>query len=82
MVLFKTYEALKQFTIYSQGMTSDQWNLKFDIFADLEFDVPCSEEQAKIVAFFKLLDKQIQIEKDKLEAIKQVKKGLLQQMFV
>lgn len=82
MVLFKTYEALKQFTIYSQGMTSDQWNLKFDIFADLEFDVPCSEEQAKIVAFFKLLDKQIQIEKDKLDAIKQVKKGLLQQMFV
>ena len=82
MVLFKTYEALKQFTIYSQGMTSDQWNLKFDIFADLEFDVPCSEEQTKIVAFFKLLDKQIQIEKDKLEAIKQVKKGLLQQMFV
>ena len=82
MVLFKTYEALKQFTIYSQGMTSDQWNLKFDIFADLEFDVPCSEEQAKIVAFFKLLDKQIQIEKDKLEAIKKVKKGLLQQMFV
>ena len=82
MVLFKTYEALKQFTIYSQGMTSDQWNLKFDIFADLEFDVPCSEEQAKIVAFFKLLDKQIQIEKDKLEAIKQVKKGLLQQMFL
>lgn len=82
MVLFKTYEALKQFTIYSQGMTSDQWNLKFDIFADLEFDVPCSEEQAIIVAFFKLLDKQIQIEKDKLDAIKQVKKGLLQQMFV
>lgn len=82
MVLFKTYEALKQFTIYSQGMTSDQWNLKFDIFADLEFDVPCSEEQAKIVAFFKLLDKQIQIEKDKLDAIKQVKKGLLQQMFL
>ena len=82
MVLFKTYDALKQFTIYSQGMSSDQWNLKFDIFADLEFDIPCSEEQAKIVEFFKLLDKQIQIEKDKLEAIKLVKKGLLQQMFV
>lgn len=82
MVLFKTFEALKQFTIYSQGLSSDNWNLKFDTFADLEFDVPCSEEQAKIVAFFKLLDKQIQIEKDKLEAIKQVKKGLLQQMFM
>lgn len=39
-------------------------------------------EQQKIVNFFDLIGKQIQIEKDKLEAIKQVKKGLLQQMFV
>lgn len=39
-------------------------------------------EQQKIVDFFDLIGKQIQIEKDKLEAIKQVKKGLLQQMFV
>lgn len=40
------------------------------------------EEQRKIVVFLQLVDKQIQIEKKKLEAIKQVKKGLLQQMFV
>lgn len=82
MILFKTYHALKQFTIYSQGMSSDQWNLKFEVFAELEFNIPCLEEQAKIVDFFKLLDREIQIEKNKLEAIKLVKKGLLQQMFV
>ena len=82
MILFKTYEVLKQFTIYSQGMTSDQWNLKFEVFSDLEFDVPCSEEQTKIVDFFKIIDKQIQIEKNKLEAMKMIKKGLLQQMFM
>jgi len=82
MLLFKTYDALKLFTIYSQGMSSDQWNLKFEIFSDLEFDIPCTKEQAKIVELFKLLDKQIKIEKEKLEAIKLVKKGLLQQMFV
>ena len=82
MLLFKTWEALKQFTIYSQGLSSDNWNLKFEKFSELEFDVPCADEQAKIVEFFKLLDQQIQIEKDKLEAIKNVKKGLLQQMFV
>lgn len=39
------------------------------------------EEQRKIVDFLQLVDKQIQVEKDKLEAIKLVKKGLLQQMF-
>lgn len=32
--------------------------------------------------FMDLINRQIQIEKDKLEAIKQVKKGLLQQMSV
>lgn len=82
MLLFKTWEALKQFTIYSQGLSSDNWNLKFDMFTELEFDVPCAEEQKKIVDFFKLIDQQIKVEKDKLEAIKNVKKGLLQQMFV
>ena len=40
------------------------------------------EEQQKIIDFFKLIDEQIRVEKDKLEAIKIVKKGLLQQMFV
>lgn len=39
-------------------------------------------EQQKIVDFFDLIGKQIQLEQDKLEAIKQVKKGLLQQMFM
>ena len=40
------------------------------------------EEQKKIVSFFQKIDEQIRVEKDKLEAIKKVKKGLLQQMFV
>lgn len=58
-------------------------NITNDVFLEKEIFLPTSEEEArKIQAFVELLDKQIQIEKDKLEAIKQVKKGLLQQMFV
>ena len=58
-------------------------NITNDVFLEKEICLPTSEEEArKIQAFVELLDKQIQIEKDKLEAIKQVKKGLLQQMFV
>ena len=58
-------------------------NIKNDVFLEKEIFLPTSEEEArKIQTFVELLDKQIQIEKDKLEAIKQVKKGLLQQMFV
>ena len=58
-------------------------NITNDEFLEKEICLPTSEEEArKIQAFVELLDKQIQIEKDKLEAIKLVKKGLLQQMFV
>lgn len=58
-------------------------NITNDVFLEKEICLPTSEEEArKIQAFVELLDKQIQIEKDKLEAIKKVKKGLLQQMFV
>lgn len=58
-------------------------NITNDVFLEKEISLPTSEEEArKIQAFVELLDKQIQLEKDKLEAIKQVKKGLLQQMFV
>ena len=48
----------------------------------MSVDVPSVPEQKKISDFFDLIDKQIQVEKDKLETIKLVKKGLLQQMFV
>ncbi len=58
-------------------------NITNDVFLAKEICLPTSEEEAiKIQKFIELLDKQIQIEKDKLEAIKLVKKGLLQQMFV
>lgn len=58
-------------------------NITNDVFLEKEIFLPTSEEEArKIQAFVELLDKQIQVEKDKLEAIKLVKKGLLQQMFV
>ena len=58
-------------------------NITNDVFLEKEICLPTSEEEAKkIQTFVELLDKQIQIEKDKLEAVKLIKKGLLQQMFV
>ena len=58
-------------------------NITNDVFLAKEILLPTSEKEAqKIKSFVELLDKQIQIEKEKLEAIKLIKKGLLQQMFV
>lgn len=44
--------------------------------------IPCLEEQHKIADCLSAYDEVIQIKKDKLEVWKEIKKGLLQQMFV
>lgn len=43
---------------------------------------PCMDEQQKIADCLSAYDEAIQIKKDKLEVWKEIKKGLLQQMFV
>ena len=53
-----------------------------DSLAEIKIDVPCIEEQKKIVDCLSAYDETIQIKKDKLEIWKEIKKGLLQQMFV
>ena len=44
--------------------------------------VPCLEEQEKIASFFSTLDQKIELNERKLEGLKKLKKGLMQQMFV
>ena len=77
-------EAAKKFFFdaTTTGASQCRRNVDWDKLYSQEMEIPCEAEQRKISAFVTLVDKQIQIEKDKLEAIKQVKKGLLQQMFV
>ncbi|ADU21922.1 restriction endonuclease subunit S [Ruminococcus albus] len=60
----------------------DGRSINMDDFWLLEIPYPSIPEQRKIGQFMDLINRQIQIEKDKLQAIKLVKKGLLQQMFV
>lgn len=60
----------------------DGRSINMDDFWLLEIPYPSIPEQRKIGQFVDLINRQIQIEKNKLEAIKMVKKGLLQQMFV
>lgn len=47
----------------------------------LHVPVPSGEEQAKIGSFFKLVDKAITLHQRKLEALKKLKRTLLQKMF-
>ena len=49
---------------------------------NLKLTIPCIKEQQKIADFLSSFDEKISMEKETLEHLKQLKKGLLQQMFV
>lgn len=48
----------------------------------IKIKIPSKKEQQKITDFLSLFDEKISIEKEMLEDLKHLKKGLLQQMFV
>ena len=64
---------------YLQG---GQGNLSAQIVQGLSFDFPCLEEQRLIADFLSDFDEAIAAAKKELELWKELKKGLLQQMFV
>ena len=49
---------------------------------EIKIGVPFLEEQQKIADFLSSFDEKIDAEKETLEHLKELKKGLLQQMFV
>ena len=57
-------------------------SLRMDTFVKANIRIPSLPEQQKIANFLSLFDEKIEIEKEILETLKELKKGLLQQMFV
>lgn len=80
--MFKQTFMLQVFQRFSQGLTSDTWNLKFPAFSEIKCLIPCEDEQNKIVECVAVLDEVIEKQKATLSAWEELKKGLLQQMFV
>ena len=81
--LFKRTDIIHMFQLYSKGITSDNWNLKYPDFKELEVYVsPDYNEQKAIGEYFSKLDKLIELNKDKLEKLKNIKSSLLNKMFV
>ena len=80
--MFKQTVMLQVFQRYSQGLTSDTWNLKFHAFSRIKCQVPCENEQNKIVDYFSSLDNVIKSQKEKVAVLKKLKKCMLHKMFV
>ena len=66
----------------STGTSNSQKRVTPDIIMDMPITIPCFEEQQKIADFLSAYDEAISYAKQELEHWKQLKKGLLQQMFV
>ena len=82
MELFKKESTLKIFQRWSQGLTSDTWNLKYPVLSSIEFYIPLIEEQTKIAEYFKSLDHLITLHQHEIESYKKMKQYMLQNMFV
>lgn len=75
---FKKQDVLNVFTRYSQGLTSDTWNLKYPQLSEIIFMIPSKEEQIAISEFLGRIDSTIALHQRKLELEKQKKKALMQ----
>lgn len=79
---FKDADLIKIFQKYSQGLTSDTWNLKFPQLSTITVYEPSYDEQCKIAEFITLFEKEILAEEKNLGNLKKLKSYLLQQMFI
>ena len=75
-------EFINKMIKYRQGVVYGQWRIHEDDFLNLYVKVPDEEEQNTVGILFRNLDNLITLHQRKLDNLKELKKGLLQQMFV
>ena len=68
------------YTKYNSGTAQPKLNQ--EVCKKISLKLPCLEEQKKIADYFSHLDKIISAENKILELIREMKKGLLQKLFV
>lgn len=82
MELFKKENSLQRFKRWSQGLTSDTWNLKYPALSTMQFFIPSIKEQKRIANCLQELDYLITLHQRKCEKLKALKKFMLQNMFI
>ena len=79
MELFKKENSLKIFQRWSQGLTSDTWNLKYPVLSTIEFYIPKIDEQNKIATYFTTLDHLITLHQRKHLDLLKIRKNTWEQ---
>ena len=79
---FKLPQMIHTFQINSQGITSDNWNLKYPTLSEIEIYISKNvAEQKQIAEFFTSLDNLITLHQRKYNKLLNVKKSMLEKMF-
>lgn len=79
--LFKTKPMIHKFYRYSQGLTSDTWNLKFHHFCEVKAEIPDIETQVEIAQVLNIAKCEIALLKETLEKYRSQKRGLMQKLL-
>jgi type I restriction enzyme S subunit len=81
--LFKYPPLVFTFRRFSQGLTSDTWNLKYKAFSKIKWILPTDkEEQTKIASALQLIDHKLDGVSRVIDKFEAFKKGLLHKMFL
>ena len=76
-VLFKKKSILNLFTRFSQGLTSDTWNLKYPILKDIIVPFTNLEEQKRIFKIFNVINNLLALYEKKKQLLTQLKQGIV-----
>lgn len=77
-VLFKKKSILNLFTRFSQGLTSDTWNLKYPILKDINVPFTNLEEQKRIFKIFNVVNNLLALYERKIKALKKLKQAIFE----
>lgn len=77
--LLKTSFARREITTRSGGST--RYNVGQDVLTDIKLLFPSMMEQDKIASFFSLVDEKIEKQQQKVEALEEYNKGMMQKIF-
>lgn len=81
-ILSKRKDFIAKMIRFRQGVVYGQWRIHESDFLNINIEISKYEEQKAIVNFFKQLDNTITLHQSELDSLKEMKKTLLQKMFV
>ena len=77
----KSYNAIRLFKRKATGSLTEKQRIQFSTFEKIKADIPSFPEQEKIADFLTSYDRMIDVQSQRVEAMKNRKKGLLQKIF-